>query len=592
MASTKGAFRPASQGGLHARDSGGYAGRPFQQQQQQQQHKPKPFSAFDAQAREGAAAIQAASARNNNNSSRTEDPFGSDEEGSGAGIDSDDPTNTAMFLDDSEEKELRGVPPGTPQAFRKLGQLTVKSITRQKDSQTPGRTQTRTSALAQPGNSGSAGRSSRYADNVSPSKRGRHDENGVMLGAAMPVRSSEPPTVPLSVQKLRASQRAGRILDRIKDITPLFGARGAPSGIPQPLQFGVPVNQRLSVNIEPEFERNEFSPIVFSKHGHVKRQSTMAALNPKDLAREMSAICEDEDAGRKTPENKHRVPVADTPYNLLRALSERSNESRVVERPPAPLSVDADRGYPQPKQSSGDPLMRTPEKQPTLNLLEDTPPSVPRERLDSLRKFFKEHSSAAQEHQPSELSKAISAQASTRRKDGNSLLISFEGFDNQKQQQHLQSNEEEALAPLSTSTLSQISSIRHPDGTMMNFLSSPSPLRPIRVPGDRLSPQLPLLDDDGGPLLSLLPDVANRSGDQDPDKTVPFLLNQIWKQQQEQREKQAFGSNGNLIDLSSRLNMSIHALNNGLRGQLAQSGDGAVLMDQDELNSVARTVEM
>ncbi|KAJ2767178.1 hypothetical protein GGI18_005850, partial [Coemansia linderi] len=66
----------------------------------------------------------------------------------------------------------------------------------------------------------------------------------------------------------------------------------------------------------------------------------------------------------------------------------------------------------------------------------------------------------------------------------------------------------------------------------------------------------------------------------------------IWKQQEEQRERQATSSSGNLIDLSSRLNMSIHALNNGLRGQLMQDGGGAVLMDQDELDSVTRAVEM
>ncbi|KAJ2610394.1 hypothetical protein EV177_003992 [Coemansia sp. RSA 1804] len=48
------------------------------------------------------------------------------------GVESDDPTNTAMCLDENDEKELHGVAPNTPMAFEKLGQLTAKSISRQK----------------------------------------------------------------------------------------------------------------------------------------------------------------------------------------------------------------------------------------------------------------------------------------------------------------------------------------------------------------------------------------------------------------------------------------------------------------------------
>ncbi|KAJ2028010.1 hypothetical protein GGI08_009818, partial [Coemansia sp. S2] len=270
MTSTNGSYRPSSQGVPNAHGGGGYAGRPFrpysQQQQQQQQQKPKPFSAFDALARDGIADIVAAGGRRKAN-----DPFNpddSDDEDDSAGMESDDPTNTAMFLDDSEEKELHGVPPGTPQAFKKLGQLTVKSITRQKDSQTPGRTQTRTSAIPQLGKSGSAGRNSQYTNNISPSKRGRNDNDDMLpLGAAVPVRPVERPSepvVPLSVQRLRASQRASRILDNIKGTAPLFDSHRGPNGGVLPLQFGAPANQQPRVNLNPEFDRNEFSPIVFS----------------------------------------------------------------------------------------------------------------------------------------------------------------------------------------------------------------------------------------------------------------------------------------------------------------------------------------
>ncbi|KAJ2488654.1 hypothetical protein IWW37_004633 [Coemansia sp. RSA 2050] len=515
MTSANDSYRPPGQGGSNAYGSGGYAGRPHHQysQQQQRQQKARPFSAFDALSRDGIADIITTGSHR-----KLDDPFNPDDSDEGiddAGMESDDPTNTAMFLDDSEEKELHGVPPGTPQAFKKLGQLTVKSISRQKDSQTPGRTQTRASVISQLGKSGSAGRNS----------------------------------------------RGGSIL---------------------PLQFGVPGSQHHRVNLDPEFDKNEFSPIVFSKQRKAERQSATA---PKleDLAREMPALDEEEEVEQKTPETKPRMPTVGTPYNLLRALSERSNESRLAERPPAPPSIDADGGYLQLKQLPSNALMKTPEKQPTLNLLGDTPPpSLSRERLDSLRKFFREQSSAMQG--PSETGSG-KAKVVTTRKDNSNLLISFDTFDHQNQHSN------EALAPLSTSTLSQISSIRHSDGTMLNFLNSPSPLRPLKLPADGLcSP--PLLGDDSDSLLSLLPDASSRGRDQDLSKPVPYLLNQIWKQQEEHRERQAAGSSGNLIDLSSRLNMSIHALNNGLRGQLMQSGGGTASVDQDELDFVTRAVEM
>ncbi|KAJ1820716.1 hypothetical protein LPJ60_003053 [Coemansia sp. RSA 2675] len=588
MTSANDSYRPPGQGGAHARGSGGYAGRPHHQhpQQQQRQQSAKPFSAFDAMPKDSTANIIATDGRRN-----LGDPFDSNDSDDGiedVGMESDDPTNTAMFLDDSEEKELHGVPPGTPQAFKKLGQLTVKSISRQKDSQTPGRTQTRASVVPQLGKSGGAGRNTRYTNNVSPSKKGNHGNSGnETLGAAVPVRSSEP-VVPMSVLRLRASQRASKILDNIKGTTPQLSRTRVPNGgggSVLPLQFGAPGGQHHRVNLDPEFDKNEFSPIVFSKQRKLERQSA-AAPRLEDLAREMPALDEEEEEKeeQRTPETKPRMPAVGTPYNLLRALSERSNESRLAERPPAPPSIDTDGGYLQLKKLPGDALMRTPEKQPILNLLGDTPPpSLSRERLDSLRKFFRDKSSATQG--PSEAGTDKAKAATTSRKDNSNLLISFDTFDHQNQ------HSSEALAPLSTSTLSQISSIRHSDGTVLNFLSSPSPLRPLKVPADGLcSP--PLLGDDSDSLLSLLPDASSRSRDQDPSKPVPYLLNQIWKQQEEQRERQATSSSGNLIDLSSRLNMSIHALNNGLRGQLMQDGGGAVLMDQDELDSVTRAVEM
>ncbi|KAJ2378440.1 hypothetical protein IW150_000801 [Coemansia sp. RSA 2607] len=94
--------------------------------------------------------------------------------------DSDDPTNTAMILEENDEDELKQIPPGTPMAISKLSQLTVNSIRRRRISQTPGRTPCITGSNT--GNPLSAksksehGSSSKkhYVDDMgSPSKKGR-----------------------------------------------------------------------------------------------------------------------------------------------------------------------------------------------------------------------------------------------------------------------------------------------------------------------------------------------------------------------------------------------------------------------------------
>ncbi|KAJ1721582.1 hypothetical protein LPJ61_006023, partial [Coemansia biformis] len=143
-------------------------------------------------------------------------------------VSDDDPTNTAMFLDESEENELVSVAPGTPMAFKKLGQVTVKSITRQRDSQTPGRAQGGPSAGLQRTQRG-AGGSARYDNAESPSKKGRGGR-APLVGSRIPMPTSAQPAraaesrqaeadnteVPLSVRRIRSSRRAGIILDRIK----------------------------------------------------------------------------------------------------------------------------------------------------------------------------------------------------------------------------------------------------------------------------------------------------------------------------------------------------------------------------------------
>ncbi|KAJ2456800.1 hypothetical protein GGI02_006212, partial [Coemansia sp. RSA 2322] len=236
------------------------------------------------------------------------------------------------------------------------------------------------------------------------------------------------------------------ILDNIKSSTPLFDARKSPEGGIAPLQFGKP-GQYPRINLDPEFDKNEFSPIVFSKRRKSKQLPPAPRL--EDLAREMPEL--DAVDGRTTPDNKPRLPAAGTPYRLLRALSEKSNESRITDgsqlQPPLRASADGRLMRQQRSPAANDP-MRTPEKQPTINLLEDTPPSLPRERIDSLRKFFREHLGATDARKDVAADGKAATQMAAGGQSNNNLLIDFGSFDQQ------QSNE--ALAPLNTSTLSQI----------------------------------------------------------------------------------------------------------------------------------------
>ncbi|KAJ2778176.1 hypothetical protein H4R18_004768 [Coemansia javaensis] len=254
--------------------------------------------------------------------------------------DDDDPTNTAMLLDENDERELAGVVPGTPMALKRLGQVTVKSITRQRVSQTPVRGQGTGLRRAQRGAGlGDAG----YGGSESPSKKGGDGrQSAVLMGSRIPMMPApaaaradagqQLPEVPLSVRRLRSARRAGNILSRIKQMPP--GARAPADSHPQ--EAGGPA---------PAF--------VLSR--------------PADPAAEAAAVraMRGDAAACATPVPKARRRRQDTPHSKSRAEPQQSEV-----------------------EDDGSSLPRTPAKQPAGALDAATPAADCRERIESLRKFF------------------------------------------------------------------------------------------------------------------------------------------------------------------------------------------------------------
>ncbi|KAJ2456029.1 hypothetical protein EV183_000372 [Coemansia sp. RSA 2336] len=486
--------------------------------------------------------------------------------------DSDDPTNTAMFLDESEEDELKGVAPGTPQAYKQLGQLTVKSITRQRVSQTPGRPINGAQEYKP-----SASRNSRYTNAESPSKKGKNHTDPssaipMLTPATRPRLASrqipKDTTVPESVRRIRSSRRASNILDKIKHTSPE----------PKPDNSGPLVDLRTVVRnprtgVNPSFDKNEFSPLL-SKLNKLKEQH--AGHAPLWSQKPLEGF--DADDGRKTPESKPRRYGPGTPYNMLRALSEKSTESGPSSRRVSESSRAREDGAANGSDFGADPFMSTPVKQNKHKSSSSAPMTENRQRIESLRKLFDEHKHELMANDTMDDTKATPVPTRNR----GDLLAELDS----EQQQQQQRNGTEALYP---SRLSQMSSIRHSDAAAADeLLRSPSPQRPTKplelngAAADELlrspSPQRPTkplelngaaADEAANSVSSLLLSF-NSKQDNDPLKPIPFLLNQI---EQQQQDPQWTGNRSNLIDLSSRLNSSIYALNNGLREHYMRSSE-------------------
>ncbi|KAJ2630373.1 hypothetical protein H4R22_002713 [Coemansia sp. RSA 1290] len=460
--------------------------------------------------------------------------------------DSDDPTNTAMFLDESEEDELKDVAPGTPQAYKQLGQLTVKSITRQRVSQTPGRP-TNGTRDSKP----SISRNSRYVNVESPSKKGKNHTDS---SSAMPMLTPAPQarlaseripkdtTVPESVRRIRSSRRASNILDKIKHASP--EPKTDNSGPLVDLRTVVR-NPRTGVN--PSFDKNEFSPLL-SKLNKLKEQS--AGHAPLWNQKPLEGFGADD--GCKTPESKPRRYGPGTPYNMLRALSEKSTESGSNSRRVSGSSRAREDGAANGGDFGADPFMSTPVKQNKHKSSNSAPRTENRQRIESLRKFFDEHKHELMVNDT--MDDAKSTPVPTRNRGD--LLAEL---DSEQQQ----CNDTEASDP---SRISQVSSIRHSDAAAVDeLLRSPSPLRPKKP----FELNGAATDEAANSASSLLLSFNSKQGN-DPLKPIPFLLNQI---EQQQQDPQWTGSRSNLIDLSSRLNTSIYALNNGLREHYMRSSE-------------------
>ncbi|KAJ2558941.1 hypothetical protein GGH12_005620 [Coemansia sp. RSA 1822] len=471
-----------------------------------------------------------------------------------AGIDSDDPTNTAMFLDDSEESELKSVVPGTPLAYKQLEQVTVKSISRQRDSQTPGRPQNGTSGNTQSRSS----RSSRYVNDESPSKRGKNQlaaQSGIPMLTPAVRRPQNITMEPQSVLQIRSSRRAGSILDRIKqapqaeyNILDKLKQASANSTNSHDAGHGT---RNVQTGVDPSFNKNEFSPFLFSKLARVQNKVSSRVAEPQQG---QSNVC-------KTPETKPRRYGPSTPYNMLRALSEKSSESGSVPRVSGEAGSSKPLGAGKDKALGSDPFMSTPVKHDGVMSSETATRTENRERIESLRRFFDKHMG---DLIPSE-AEDEAKEAVVPDRDRGDLLISFDAGEQQTGQVPCMSR------------ISQMSSIRQSDRAD-ELLQSPSPRRPPCT----LEPRAINAADSAS---SLLLSFTSRH-DHDPSKPIPFLLNQI-----EQQDAEWTGDKSNLIDLSSRLNTSINALNCGLREHLARAtaADGVTADRMTVADKVAAT---
>ncbi|PIA14510.1 hypothetical protein COEREDRAFT_82771 [Coemansia reversa NRRL 1564] len=493
--------------------------------------------------------------------------FDSDEGIGEADIDSDDPTNTAMFLDESEENELVNVVPGTPLAFKKLGQMTVKSITRQRDSQTPGRPLIGFSTgRKQVHDNSSTSRIPRNDNIESPTKKSKKG-HASLLDTAIPMltpaaagregsrqRQGSEETAPLSVLRLRSSRRAGDILNTIKRTSPKPKAveqKRAADGSALLMDFGTVAQQQMS-STGSVFGRDQPSAPVMSKLTYIKgpahqpSQSTARKGDERQIRKGKAVdVC-------KTPESKRRRPRNDTPYNMLRALSEKSNESNASKYTELEVVEGAAiNGLQGPAPSNEN--MHTPEKQSLTNADAPTPMTDCRKRIQSLRNYFNSSTNNAMADGALDEKKMTPVPP----KHSSNLLISFDTVDRRKS---------DSSVPFS-SQLSQISSIRNADEDIDLLQLSPSPIRPVQIAEDDAGGLDYDLGEDSA--SSLLLSYTSRQHDpRDLNKPIPFVLNQ---EDIGQQERQQAGGRANLIDLSFRLNSSINALNHGLREQLARN---------------------
>ncbi|KAJ2719977.1 hypothetical protein GGI07_004887 [Coemansia sp. Benny D115] len=527
--------------------------------------------------------------------------FGSDgsdshEDGIG-GIDSDDPANTAMFLDEKEEMELVGVVPGTPMALKKLGMMTVKSIERQRASNTPRKAAPvvdRDKRFVQWERDRVHNVPSYPDDSLSPTRKGRsrgltmemsikdlgtrQERKLVQTRASEPTNLSgeeERSSTPVVVRRLKSARRASEILDKIRAHESMPGSEfGAASG-------------KLDQNRAAEFGRARGKGgIVPAGFQNGRRQSadngTGARLldsradgNPLTLSGDYFGK-ELDDLLASGPPSPSELAAQRVSQRQQR-LSNISGEDRGPNNKATGREENNTIVTPQ----------RTPVKQigTSVSVLGDvslaTPMSEHRHRLETLRSYFGKRKpqplfEQEQHLAPSEPFETM--QHTPRRKPHlDNMLISFENIEQQPQPQR------SGVFVPSSGQISQLSPI-YPDKEQSGImLQSPSPspkpssgiLSPVAAGSDIL------------PLAQTTPPTSDRLDGLKRQGSFDFKRMQSSPVGQDATPT----CRSDLIDLSSRLNMSIDALNTGLRGHAMLGNDGEDRPEQMDLTKAAEAAK-
>ncbi|KAJ2785918.1 hypothetical protein GGI15_001758 [Coemansia interrupta] len=481
-----------------------------------------------------------------------------------ASIDSDDPTNTAMFLDESEERELEEVLPGTPMAFSKLGQVTVQSIRRQRISQTPGRTPRITGTSA--GNPlsarskserGSSSSKKHYVDDMgSPSKKGKQAPVESLESLMPPLqlnysqsrpmpKAASASKIPQSVEVMNKGRRATLLLEKIKN-GPLT------TGIPSPPKDADVAQQRKRTPIKPHFERNDLEPIVFSR--------LMTTANRGSASSSPVAVG-----------SKQQTPDIPTP-----SLIPRASPVKAADAVSAGSTTGNSTAAALTNMGGNSNPMHTPQKKPADNgALIDlrTPRTEQRKRMDSMMRFFGMDNSQTP---PKFVYETPKAKRTPRTKTEAASIVC----------ETLSDHAASGMLTSSLENLAQLSPI-HTPAKKGNIIDTISFAQSDDEHGSTSG--LESMDLAATPMLLLSFASQNNDGDQRDDTSalqrVPFDLGQEYDRPSHDSLNES--SCADLIDMASRLSQSVVALNSGMHGQLL----GVASIDAGELTTVTEAVE-
>ncbi|KAJ2606330.1 hypothetical protein H4R99_000538 [Coemansia sp. RSA 1722] len=523
-----------------------------------------------------------------------------DNNDSDKGIESDDPTNTAMFLVESEEKELNEIVPGTPQAFSKLGQLTVQSINRQRVSQTPGKTPLQRSATKDENSNGrSSNKSKSHSSSYgSPSKRGKVLQTD-SLGAPVPVfQLPSPPkesivkteglSTPKCVRIINSSRRAEMILDKIKASERIVEIPAA--------KRESPVGERRRTPIKPTFERNEFAPIGFP--------SLVSKGNISDKMSEHQHTEQPKNIGRRPSLDKGKA-VASSSAAAAAAATGAMSSATMASALPVPKHLETTESQKEQKnlldsaagtaQNIDNYLLQTPPKKGAAARNSSGNPETPItveqiRRLDQLRNFIK-----TSERQPQEFAiLGTPAQAARRKSEADQTRL-----DSYKSRSD---NKPNRVFDIQDRQVPRFNLPEQQDMTAINLIDSMSFSQISSIHEESIGPE----EGNNESQQHLLLSYTSHRHDEDSSKAHGARLRQRQLAHRDTAVKDADHGTGflatcgpNIMDMSLQLTRSIAALDGGLWTQLqrqpgAETGAGAGAGDNAEaahLGAVADAVE-